>query len=196
MSQDDVELARMEDTFAARLSAAIAADVAAHPPNGALQRLVLRWHVQDDPMYFTLHALGTGDGLEAASGDEAWAPLEWAECDREFERTDRVIGTDGLAASSEALAAIYEQQIDEILDRQEAGEVIELGPGGDVSRAILETVGLLPEALRKAGVSLDPAFAAIAQDFEGCGAFEVLQLTAPASVVELLRTRGELPLDY
>src|SRR4029079_11574893 len=40
----------LEDAYAAALAAAIANDIQAVPPGGALVRVVLRWFDQDDPL--------------------------------------------------------------------------------------------------------------------------------------------------
>ncbi len=68
-----------EEAYASAMTRAIVVDIAAHPANGELARIVLRWFEWDDPAYFTLHVLGTEDDDQG----EAWYPLEWLNVDEE-----------------------------------------------------------------------------------------------------------------
>jgi hypothetical protein len=130
--------------YAAALAAAIAADLAAHPPKGSLRRFVIRWFWEGDPLYLTLHALGA-DGEQPASGD-AWLPLEWTNADDELERTDRVLADETVRATAEAMGPLE---------------------GEAHVPAVLEAVRILPEALAARGVEVTGDFAAKATHFEG-----------------------------
>jgi hypothetical protein len=101
-----------EDAYAAALSAAIAEDIAAHPPGGELVRVVLRWFEQDDPLHFTVHALGTDEAGELP-GEDAWLPLEWPNADAEMERSDRLSEHPDVQRTGEALKATYEPPAEE-----------------------------------------------------------------------------------
>jgi hypothetical protein len=171
-----------EQTYAAAFARAIAADVSAHPPVGALARIVVRWFETDDPLYFTVHALGSEERAAVAAG-EAWYPLEWQDVDREMERTGRLSGDAEVLRAGAALRPQYEEAAD---DADEDGE-----PGP--SAATVEAVRRLPDALRAAGVELDQHFAVSAAHFEGWGALAVLRRVATPELLAALAARDELP---
>jgi hypothetical protein len=173
-----------ENEYAGALARAIAEDVAAHPPGGDLVRVVLRWFEQDDPLYFTVHALGTEEAGELPTED-AWLPLEWPNADAEMERSDRLTEHPDVQRTGEALKATYEPASE---DEEAEGE---WGP----SPATVEVVRRLPEALAAAGVTLADDFAASAAHFEGWGALAVLEEVADPDVLAVLDERDELPID-
>lgn len=162
-----------EEAFVAALTAAITADVAAHPANGTPVRVILRWFEWRSPKYLTLHVLGTEDDDE----DEPWAPLEWSNLDDELERTERVVADPDVVETSEILGAIYEQ-VDDIPEEHPP------------SPAIQEVVRRLAATLT--GV---PHFAVVASHFEQYGMDASLRAANPAEVVALLEARDELPPD-
>ena len=137
--------------YAGVLAAALAHDAAAHPPPGDVVRAVVRWFWEGDPLYLTLHLLGTGD--PQPGGDDAWYPLEWDNEEREFERTDRVLARPDVQRAGDELAATFE--------------------GDDIGEAhlpaVIETVRRLPAALAARGLPLAEAFGAAAAHFEGWG---------------------------
>jgi hypothetical protein len=171
-----------EERFAAELARAIADDVHAQPPGGDLVRIVLRWFEAADPLYFTVHALGEVEAREVPT-DDAWYPLEWPNVDDELERTERVAEDPGVQEAGEALAAVYAETADEV---EQAGE-------WTPSEAIVESVRLLADALRAAGVPLAERFAASAAHSEGWGVLKVLEATADGDVLHLLEEEDELP---
>lgn len=65
-----------EEAFAAAFVAALTRDLTEHPVPGKVARVVVRWSSNDEPLYLTIHALGTGEEDELGEGD-AWYPLEW-----------------------------------------------------------------------------------------------------------------------
>jgi hypothetical protein len=169
-----------EQDYAVTLAGAIADDLLANPPGGALVRVVVRWFEEDDPLYFTIHALGADEHGEVPS-DDAWYPLEWPNSERELERADRLLAHPGVKRTGEALTAVYSDDEDD-----EDGE---WGP----SAATVEVVRRLPDALRSAGVPLADEFSASAAHFEGWGALSVLQKVADPDLIAALEARGELP---
>ena len=170
----------LEGEYAAAVASAIAADIRDEPPEGPLVRVVLRWFEENDPLYFTVHALGAEE-RDAMPAEDAWYPLEWPNEDREIDRGERVAQDPDVKRAGEALAAHYEQQ--------EADESGEWGP----SPATVEVVRRLPDALRLAGVELTDDFAASAAHFEGWGARAVLEQVADGRLLGVLEERGELP---
>lgn len=169
------------DEYAASLARAIAEDLRVHPPAGVLVRLVIRWFEPDDPLYFTVHALGSQERADVRPED-AWYPLEWPNVDREFERTDRLTEHPGVRQAGKALEATYG------VGTCAQVEVDAPGP----SPATVDVVRRLADELQAAEVPLDDEFAASAAHFEGSGALAVLQdLTAP----HVLEARGELPVE-
>jgi hypothetical protein len=173
-----------EDAYAAAFARAIAEDIAAHPPGGDLVRVVLRWFEQDDPLYFTVHALGAEEAGEVP-GEDAWLPLEWPNVDAEMERSDRLSEHPDVQQTGEALKATYEPAAE---DEQPEGE---WGP----SPATVEVVRRVPDALAAAGVGRADDFAASAAHFEGWGALAVLEEVADPDVLAALDERDELPID-
>lgn len=172
-----------EERFAAELARAVAEDVRAHPPGGDLVRVVLRWSEARDPLYFTVHALGEEDAQEVPA-DDAWYPLEWPNVDDELERTERVSEDPGVQEAGEALVAAYEAS--EVEEPEDTGE-------WTPSQAIVETVRLLADALRGAGVPLAERFAASAAHFEGWGVLKILEATADGDALHALEEQDELP---
>lgn len=167
--------------YAAALAAALADDVAAHPPRGPLRRIVLRWFWEGDPLYLTLHVLADGD--DQPPSDDAWYPLEWANADREFDRTNRVLADPALVAAAEALAATFTH--DEELDGPQDG--MAHVPG------VFSAAALMPAALRARDVPLSPRFAVSASHFEGWGMRGVLEELASPELLVLLAEHDELP---
>jgi hypothetical protein len=170
-----------EQTYAAVLAGAIAADLSANPARGALLRLVVRWFEPDDPLYFTVHALGADEPVEPPA---AWYPLEWPEVERELDRTARLSGDADVLAAGAALRPQYEEAADDADD--EDGEPA-------ASPATVELVRRLPAALRAAGVALDERFAVTAAHSEGSGALAVLRSVASPQLLSALAARDELP---
>jgi hypothetical protein len=160
--------------YAAVVAEAIAADVAAHGPSGPLRRLVVRWFWSGDPAYLTIHVLSDGDPQPAP--EDAWYPLEWANEERELERTDRILERPEVVRAAAALSATFEDDDDEA--HVPAVEAIIAG---------------LPAALRAAGIELADRFAASAAHFEGWGALDVLIGLAPPELLAALEAHGELP---
>jgi hypothetical protein len=140
--------------YAAAFADALAADVAEHGPSGPLRRAVIRWFDGGDPLYLTLHVLAEDDEQPPAA--DTWLPLEWANADREFERTDRVLALPSVIAAAEALVATFPPEDDD--ERYEAHRP-----------AVDEAVDLLPAALRAHGLALTAEFAASTAHFEGWG---------------------------
>ena len=165
-----------EEVFVDALTRAIVADIGAHPPNGTLVRVILRWFEWRSPKYLTLHVLGTADDDEG----EPWAPLEWSNLDDELERTERVVAHPDVVETSAVLGTIYET-------------VDDVPPEHPPSPAIREVVRRLPEAL--IAVPRVPHFAAVASHFEQYGMYASLQAANPPEVVALLEDRDELPPD-
>jgi hypothetical protein len=171
-----------ERDYAEAFARAIAEDLRAHPPGGPVVRVVVRWFEEDDPLYFTVHALGIEERAEIPPED-AWYPLEWPNVDREMERTDRLSEAPAVISAGEALKARYETAGDD-----DEGE-------WEPSAATVEVVRALPAALQAAGVPLDQEFAASAAHFEGWGALRVLQDVGDPRVLGALEARGELPAE-
>jgi hypothetical protein len=161
------------------LAAALAADLAEHPVEGPLQRVVIRWFWEGEPAYLTLHALGVADEQPGDPEDE-WLPLEWPNSDREFERTDRVLADPALQQAANTLQESFETQEDD---------------GCEHVPGIYYALRRLPEQLDTAGVRRDPHFAAAAAHFEGWGCLHALEHTADASLLAELRARDALPVD-
>jgi hypothetical protein len=173
-----------EQEYAASFARAIAEDVHAHPPAGPLVRVVIRWFEEDDPLYFTVHVLGSEERADVPAED-AWYPLEWPNVDREMERTDRLAEHPAVRRSGEALKATYEA------GTSEQGEDDDWAP----SPATVEVVRRLPDELQAASVRLDDEFAASAAHFEGWGALAVLQEVADPHLLAALEAREELPAE-
>lgn len=177
-------VAAQEDEYAASFARAIAEDLRAHPPAGALVRVVIRWFEGDDPLYFTVHALGSEERADVPPED-AWHPLEWPNVDQEIERTDRLTEHPGVRHTGEALKATYETGTPEWAKDD----------AGTISPATIDVVRRLTIELQAAGVRLDDEFAASAAHFEGWGALAVLRDLADPHVLAALEARGELPAD-
>jgi hypothetical protein len=173
-----------EQEYAASFARAIAEDVSAHPPAGPLVRVVIRWFEEDDPLYFTVHVLGSDDRADVPPED-AWYPLEWPNVDQEMERTDRLAEHSAVRQAGEALRTAYEA------GTSEHAEDGDWAP----SQATVEVVRRLPDELQAAGVRLDEEFAASAAHFEGWGALAVLQEVADTRLLAALEARGELPAE-
>lgn len=191
---EDDRLAGLEDEFAEALSVAIARDAAAQESEGELLRVVLRWHDWAEPGYFTVHLLRAGEA-GGASGDEAWTPLEWPNSERELERTDRIAADEAVQRLAAELQPIYEARADALMAAQDAGETVPELPGEGVSRALLETVRRLPDALGRFGVPLASDFAATATSFEAAGGQYALRAFTAPEIVERLASAGELPWE-
>src|SRR5689334_372797 len=159
------ELSDEGRAYAATLAAALADDVARNGPAGPLRRAVIRWFWEGDPAYLSFHVLGPYD--EQPPPEDAWYPLEWANQEREFQRTDRVLARPDVTHAADALTATF--------PRDEAGEV----DGYAHVTAVHELVAQLPAALAAAGIDLHERFAVSAAHFEGWGALDVLEDTAP-----------------
>jgi hypothetical protein len=154
-----------------------------NPVPGRLARVVVRWFQNADPLYLTIHALGTDEESGLEDGD-AWYPLEWPNVDREIERWDRIVADPAVQAAGHAVADEYAE-----LDDMDAGE-------WRASPALIEVARRAPEALRAAGVEAADHMLVLAAHFEGGGALRVLQEIRPSErVVAALRRRDELP-DY
>ncbi|MFE9577407.1 hypothetical protein ACFYO1_13540 [Nocardia sp. NPDC006044] len=176
-------MASPEDEFATALARAIAEDLRAHPPAGALVRVVVRWFEEARPLYFTVHALGADERAEVPPED-AWYPLEWENLDEELDRGERVEDDPGVRRTGEALEAVYRAN----------------SPGRDYddfrpSPAITEVIRRLPDELRAAGVRLDAEFTTSAAHFEGMGALALLQDLTPPHLIAALKARGEMPIE-
>ena len=166
-----------EEAYAAALTRAIAADIGSHPPVGALVRVVIRWFRWDDPLYFTLHALGDGDEY---FHDDAWLPLEWSNLDAEIERTDRVSAHPEVQRTGADLAPIYAAlEPDEIPDEHPPSPAIT-----EVARRLSDALGTLPRV---------PHFAVTASHFEAYGMLPILEAYAGPTVLAALEALDELP---
>jgi hypothetical protein len=163
------------------LAAALAADLAAHPVEGLLVRVVIRWFWEGDPAYLTLHALGVADEQPEAPED-GWYPLEWPNADRELARTDRVLADSTLQQAAGALFQSLE--IDEIDVPVDSFAHV---PG------VYHALRRLPGHLDAAGVRRDPQFAAAGAHFEGWGCLHALEHTADAGLLAELQARNALP---
>ena len=150
-------------------------------PSGALRRVVVRWFWNGDPLYLTLHVLGADD--EQPQSRDAWYPLEWANVERELERTDRVLAQPDVIQTAGALTATFA--------RDQDGEV----DGYAHVPAVDQLVARLPPALADAGIVLGDRFAVSAAHFEGWGALDVLQGTAAPELLKALADHGELPQE-
>jgi hypothetical protein len=164
-----------EEAYASALTRAIAADIAAHPPNGELVRFVLRWFLWDDPLHIMLHVLGSDDDDQG----EPWYPLEWSNLDEELARTDRVTSDPDVHRAAKALGPYYAERKDEIPDEHPA------------SPAIKAVIRRLPDAI--ASVPSVAHFAATASHFEAYGMLDTL--VASAHALAELEARDELPPD-
>ncbi len=178
-----------EQQFADTFARAVAEDIRAHPPGGALVRVVVRWEAETEPMHFTVHALGE-DERDEVPPEDAWYPLEWPNLDHEMERADRLGEDPILQRAADELKAQYDDPGEPEEGDEAAGEW-----GSGASPAIVEAVRALPDALREAGVALDDEFVATASHFEGWGALKVLEETADPDVLSALEARDELPYE-
>jgi hypothetical protein len=167
--------------YAAVVAGAIARDIAERGPSGPLRRIVVRWFWSGDPTYLTIHVLADGDAQPPP--DDAWFPLEWADSERELQRTDRILEQLPVQRAAETLTATFA--------RDDDGEV----DGEAHLPAVEEIVRLLPDALRAAGVELGDVFAASAAHFEGWGALDVLESLASPELRAALEERGEWPSE-
>ncbi|MEV6559300.1 hypothetical protein AB0M22_26540 [Nocardia sp. NPDC051756] len=172
-----------EDEFADALARAIAEDLRAHPPAGALVRVVVRWFEERRPLYFTVHALGAEERAEVPPED-AWCPLEWENLDEELARGERVEDDPRVRQAGADLAAFYQTDPPE-------RDQDDFRP----SPAIIGVIRRLPEALRAANVPLDDEFTTSAAHFEGMGALAVLQDLTPPHLLAALKARAEMPTD-
>ena len=142
--------------YAAALVDAIAADVAEHGPPAPLCRVVIRWFWEGDPLYLTLHVLAADD--EQPPAEDTWYPLEWANSDRELERTDRVLGRPEVVAAGKTLLATFP------LDESGMPE-----DGEAHLPSVEEAVDTLAGAFAARGIALTEAFAISSAHFEGWG---------------------------
>lgn len=171
-----------QERFGQVLAQAIAEDVVADRPEGPVLRVVIRWFESIDPVYFTVHVLGA-DHEGQVRPQDSWYPLEWHGVGDDMVRTDRVRArADVQAAAAPITSDDYEED--------EADE----GEDGLAPRAIVAAVKAIPEALRTAGVELDPRFAVSAAHFEGHGALATLKATDPAAL-ERLEAAGLQPQE-
>jgi hypothetical protein len=187
--QQSVRSARLRDMdeherFGRVLAQAIAEDVVADPPAGPVLRVVIRWFEPLDPGYFTVHVLGADDESRVRPQD-AWYPLEWHGVDDDMGRTERLTERADIRAAAAPITSDDYDDEDEEYDEDEHG----LAP-----RAIIAAVKAVPDALRAAGVDLDPRFAVSAAHFEGHGALATLRATDPAAL-ERLEASGLQPQD-
>lgn len=170
-----------EEAYIGALLDALVRDLVEHPVPGRLARVVIRWFEKTDPLYLTVHALGT-DEEDAIEEGDAWYPLEWPNVDREEARADRVVNDSGVQAAGPALAAEYAQ-----LDDMQDGE-------WRASPALIEVARRAPHALAAAGIESADHMLVLAAHFEGGGAAHVMdEVAPPATVVAALRERDELP---
>jgi hypothetical protein len=171
----------LERAFGQALARALASDVSANPPDGPVMRVIVRWFEAIDPLYFTVHVLGADDqpGLDAR---DAWSLLEWANLDRELERTGRVREHDEVQRAGSPLTR---DDDDELADVDEED--------GLAPPAILEAVRAIPSAFHDAGIALGYGFAVSASHFEGHGALATLGTTAEPARLRALRDLGLLP---
>ena len=176
----DAELNDEGRAYAALVADTIARDVVEHGPAAPLRRIVVRWFWSGEPAYLTIHVLGDGD--EQPAPDDAWFPLEWANVERELERTDRVLERPEIQRAAETLTATFPRSAD--------GEV----DGEAHLPAVFEIVRLLPAALTAAGLALADRFAASAAHFEGWGARRHRGLASP-ELQAALEEHGEMPTE-
>ena len=146
------------------LAAALAADLAAHPVEGLLVRVVIRWFWEGDPAYLTWHALGVADE-QPEDPEDGWYPLEWPNADRELERTDRVLANRALQQAAGALHQSFEidryqpllfvvdgfghlfDLVEELRQWMLAGKLNNVAPGGpEISAADLESFRMVQAA--------------------------------------------------
>lgn len=168
-----------ENAFATAFVDALARDLVRYPAQGQLARIVVRWFRHDQPLYLTVHALGTDD-------DDAgwpWHPLEWSNFDSEADdRMDRILVDAPLTEPAAALAEHY-AELPVLID----GEY-------RASPAMIELARNSPSALTAAGIDLAPHFLALPVHFEGGGGLRAMELIAPPEhVVLALTSRDELP---
>lgn len=124
-----------------------------------------------------------GDGDEQPALDDSWFPLEWANVERELERTDRVLERPEVQRAAETPTATFP-----------------LGADGEVDAeahlpAVVEIVRLFPAALAAAGLELADRFAASAAHFEGWGALDVIDGLASPELRAALEAHGEMPTE-
>jgi hypothetical protein len=170
-----------EEAYVSALVSALCRDLVEHPVPGRLARVVVRWVENADPLYLTIHALGTAEESDVEGGN-AWHPLEWPNLDREEARADRIANDPAFQAAGPALAADYAD-----LHDMEDGE-------WRASPALIEAARRAPEALRSAGVESADHMLVLAAHFEGGGARHVLEAVGPPEeVMRALRERDELP---
>jgi hypothetical protein len=176
--RDDAQMLQEDERrFADRLATAIADDLRRVPPREPVLRVVLRWFTTDDPLYFTVHALGAPEAGDVDPGD-AWYPLEWGNVDAEIERAERLLTAHPeLRRAGERLQQRYEEVVGD----------------DEPSPAILEAVRRLPAAIAAAGIETHERFAVAAAQFEGYGALPVLRRLADPALLAELEARGELP---
>ncbi len=106
-----------EGRYVEALLGALVQDLREHPVRGQLARVVVRWFEARDPLYLTIHALGT-DQEPAAQGRlrrwigsrrgrrDAWLALEWDNVDEEMERTGRVLSDPAVRAAGAPVAEL------------------------------------------------------------------------------------------
>ncbi len=174
MHRADAEVA-----FATAFVDALARDLIRYPVHGQLARIVVRWFQHDQPLYLTVHALGTADADEGWP----WHPLEWSNFDGAADdRMDRIVVDAPLAEPAAALAEHY-AELPVLVD----GEY-------HASPAMIELARRSPSALTAAGLDLASHFLALPLHFEGGGGLRAMELIAPPErVVTALRVRDELP---
>ena len=168
--------------YAEALAAAIVSDLADNPPPGALARVVIRWF--DSPLYLTIHALGTEE--DDVDPEDAWAPLEWENCDDEIERADRIVERPDVAAAGEALAATLED------------EAFPCDPGSDlgvVPGPLVAAAQGVRAGCERAALPLAPHFAVGVAHFEGFGAEAGVRAANPPETWDLLVARGIEPVE-
>lgn len=176
------------------LLAALVRDLEEHPVPGQLARVVVRWFEAAEPLYLTIHALGTEQesavrgsrrrwgGRRRRGEGEAWLPLEWENLAEEMQRTDRVLSDPAVQAAGPAVAKLYEDLPQLVDDEYQAPP------------ALTELARRAREAFAAAGIELAEHMLLLPSHFEGEGALQAFeQIEPPQAVVAALRARGALP---
>ena len=177
------DLTPVDESYVSALLDALSRDLVEHPVPGRLARVVVRWHQNAEPLYLTIHALGTDEESDVEPGN-AWYPLEWPNVDREMPRAERILDDPALQAPGAALADQYADIAD--------------WDGGEwrASPALIEVARRGREAVTSAGVESADHLLVLAANFEGGGASHVLEeIDPPRTVVAVLAERDELPED-
>jgi hypothetical protein len=183
-----------ERRYVDALLGALVRDLRDHPVPGRLARVVVRWFEASDPLYLTIHALGTDQESAVAGGrrrwggrlrrrpGDAWLPLEWDNVDEEMERTDRVLSDPAVQAAGRAVAELH-------------GERPDLADGEfRAPPALVELARRARDAFRAADIEVAEHMLLLPSHFEGEGARQVMQqIEPPEAVLAALRARGAVP---